>query len=154
DKENSSLAQQIISKEFKVTDLSSKLEVEKQENNKISLKIKGLEEQKGNAETISEITPSLSIQMDTLLDLNQPHGWRIKSINFEDIKMKKMVTVAIIGMYDVGKSWFCNEFTGKSLFTSGSNQRTDSLDCYFPTEESNLIGIIDTPGSNEAIRCT
>jgi len=113
-----------------------------------------LEEQKINKELISNVPPSLSIKMDTLLDLNLPCGWPITSSNLESIKSKEMVTVAILGMYDVGKSWFCNEFMRVNLATTGFNQRTDSLDFHFPTDGDNLIGIIDTPGSNEAIRCT
>lgn len=138
----------------RISDLSSKSEAVKEELKKISIKYQELEEQKRNVKTISEVFPSLSIQMDSLLDLNYPHGWKITTENFENVMMKKMVTVAIIGMYDVGKSWFCNEFTGKKLCTSGSNQSTNSLDCHFPSEAGNLIGILDTPGSNEAIRCT
>ena len=138
----------------KKTHLSQEPAIQQEELKKISQKYEELEEQKSSVETISEILPSLSIQMDSVLDLNYPHGWKITTENFENVKTKKIVTVAVIGMYDVGKSWFCNEFTGKKLFNAGVTQRTDSLNCHFPTEDGNLIGLIDTPGSNEAIRCS
>ena len=65
-----------------------------------------------------------------------------------------MVTPAVVGMYDVGKSWFCNGFTGTRDFTCGYSQRTDSLNFSFPEEDGTLVVIFDTPGSNEAIRVT
>jgi hypothetical protein len=35
-------------------------------------------------------------------------------------------------MYDVGKSWFINELTGKILQNADFNQRTDGLNIHFP----------------------
>ena len=109
-------------------------------------------------ETVSGKPPSLSIKMDSLLDLNNPEvGWKFETQDpekLEQLMKKKMVTLAVIGMYDVGKSWFCNEFTGTNNYTSGYNQRTDGLNIVFPEEEGTLVGVIDTPGSNEAIRVT
>ena len=151
--EISKLKSTVISKDSQINSLTNALKTEQLGRSKLEREITALEEQKGNAVTKSDITPSLSIQMDTLLDLNHD-GWLIKSDNMDCIRHKKMITVAILGMYDVGKSWFCNEFTGKKLFNAGVTQRTDSLNCHFPTEDGNLIGLIDTPGSNEAIRCS
>ena len=96
--------------------------------------------------------------MDSFLDLNDPSiGWRFESpdsSNLQKIMDKKMVTLAVVGMYDVGKSWFCNGFTGTRDFTSGYSQRTDGLNFSFPEEDGTLVAIVDTPGSNEAIRVT
>ena len=114
-------------------------------------------EKRLKSETVSQQVPSLSIQMDSLLDLNSQDGWKITAGNpdkLREMMAKDMISVAVIGMYDVGKSWFCNEFTGKNVASSGFTQRTDGLNFYFPEEAGKRIGIIDTPGSHEAIRVT
>ena len=111
-----------------------------------------------NTEFLSEKVPTLSIKMDTFLDLNDPYaGWRFESpdsVYLEKIMDKKMVTLAVVGMYDVGKSWFCNAFTGKRDFNAGYTQKTDGLNFSFQEEYGNLVAVLDTPGSNEAIRVT
>ena len=108
-----------------------------------------------NSNVLSDEVPSLSIQMDSLLDLNSREGWKITAGNpdkLREMMTKDIILLAVIGMYDVGKSWFCNEFTGKKIATAGVTQRTDGINFYFPEEEGKRVGIIDTPGSNEAIR--
>ena len=156
----------ILEREEENKNLTSKLKAERQESRlaeqkleeeykKASFKIEELEKLKINAETISDVPPSLSIQMDSLLELNHSDGWKINSSNYEAIKERMMIIVAVIGMYDVGKSWFCNEFTGRKVSTVGFNRRTDSINFHFPeADDGDLIGVIDTPGSNEAIRVT
>lgn len=125
----------------------------------MSQTIENLKKQVDVMEFKSDFTPSLSIHMNSLLSLNKPDaGWLLKSPDYEQlntVKNKKLIMIAVIGMYDVGKSWFCNNFAKKKLLASGYTQTTHSLDFVFPSEsEGSSIGIIDTPGSNEAIRVT
>jgi len=156
--ELSKLKMHLQSKDSEIYSLRSRIESHQSENISLRIELKKSEEEKINIrEEISKVIPSISIRMDSLLELNQPHGWSINSRNSLENKKsvdKKRITVAVLGMYDVGKSWFCNELTGTKHFTTGFNQRTDGLNIHFPEEDNNLIGVIDTPGSNEAIRVT
>ena len=102
---------------------------------------------------------SLSVSMDSVLRLNNPSiGWRLIYSDLEKyelIKKKPLIYIAVIGMYDVGKSWFCNKLAGRNVLASGYSHTTNSLDILYPDEtRGSLIGIIDTPGSNEAIKVT
>ena len=130
-----------------------------QEEQKLQAQVENLNQQI-NTEmgTPSKDVPTLSIKMDSFLDLNEPSiGWRFASPEasvLQKIVDKKMITLAVVGMYDVGKSWFCNEITGTKNFKSGYTQRTDGLNFFFPEEDGTLIAVIDTQGSNEAIRVT
>ena len=101
-----------------------------------------------------ENPPSMSITMRSLLHLNSPDkGWKIETNcpKIQEIFQKKMAILAVLGMYDVGKSWLCNVFSGTTKNDSGHSNSTHSLDFVFPEDDNSLIAIIDTPGSHKAI---
>lgn len=161
-------------------DLNNKLDEEKQNTQDLTAKNQSLQKEledvrnvaKQHEEKILDISkkrndvevevkdlPGLSVCMDSIMRLNNPKtGWALyysDAAKYELLKKKALIFIAVIGMYDVGKSWFCNRLAGRDVLASGYSQRTNSLDFLFPSEEDgSLIGIIDTPGSNEAIKVT
>lgn len=129
-----------------------KREIEKLKQSSNTIKIND-ETHKISTELESVFLPNLKINMTSLLSLNNPKlGWQIRYSNFaefEKINQKQLILVAVIGMYDVGKSWFCNQLLGKEIQSFG---HTNSLDFLLPLEGKSQIGLIDTPGFSKAIQ--
>lgn len=97
-------------------------------------------------------TPNLIIEMDSLFSLNGD-GWKITSHDSDRInKLSQygLVTAAVLGGIDSGKSFVLNELGGN--FDSGFSKQTSAISVSYPEEEGTYLALIDTPGSMEAVQ--
>ena len=62
------------------------------------------------------------------------------------LQEKKIVTLAMLGPYDAGKTYVCNKLTNGKLH-SGYDCWTNSIEIFFLEDKKTFFGIIDVPGS-------
>ena len=94
----------------------------------------------------------LAIETPSLYDLNGD-GWKIICEDMEKLKYhieKGIVSASVLGDFDAGKSFLLNELGAR--FDSGYSKRTNAILISLPEEEGNYYGLVDTPGSKEAIQ--